>query len=245
MKKSLILAAAMAGTLSSGMAMAEVTANAGAFSNYIFRGTTYSGDSAVVQGGIDWSADSGLYAGTWVSTLGTTGLGGNEIDFYAGLSGEAGKVGYDFGVLTYQYTSSAEFNYTEVYASGSFGMFTAGLNYTIDAASGNDGAAFDKGDIYLYGSADYGVGSMDGSFYVGRYEFDNDGNAGVGDISYNHYGASVRKYGFTFAVDKSDVDDAVINGFGDCIGGNCAVGGLANNMDAVRFTVSFTHDFEL
>lgn len=230
----IVFGIAVAAALTSGVASADLTANAGAFSNYVFRGTTYSGDSAAVQGGIDWGHDSGLYVGTWASTLGTAGLGGGEIDFYAGLAGEAGSVGYDLGVLTYQYTSSPEFNYTEAYVSGTFSMVTVGLNYTIDAASGNKDAAFDKGDIYLFGRADFSAGSMDVSLYAGRYDFTNDGKFGNGDISYTHYGASLSKGGFSFAVDKSDVEET-----------NGAVGGLAANMDAVRFTVSFTKDFDL
>jgi uncharacterized protein (TIGR02001 family) len=233
-KKVLILGAAIASTLSSGIAMADLSANAGAFSNYIFRGTTYSGDSAVVQGGIDWNDDSGLYAGTWVSTLGAAGLGGNEIDFYVGFGGEAGSIGYDLGILTYQYTSSPEFNYTEAYVSGTFDAVTVGLAYTVDAASGNKDAAFDQGDIYISASADFAAGPMDASVYVGSYQFTNDGKFGNGDISYSHFGASLSKDSFTFAVDKNDVEAT-----------NGAVGGLANNMDAVRFTVSFTKDFEL
>ncbi|GMR01126.1 MAG: TorF family putative porin [Gammaproteobacteria bacterium] len=234
MKKTIVLATAVASVLTSGIAAADLTANAGAFSNYIFRGTTYSGDSAVVQGGIDWSDDSGVYAGTWVSTLGTAGLGGGEIDLYVGYSGDAGGFGYDLGVLTYQYTSSPEFNYTEAYVSGTFNIITVGLNYTVDAASGNKDAAFDTGDIYFYGSADFAAGPFDTSLYAGTYQYTNDGKFGNGDISYSHFGASVSKDSFTFAVDKSDVESS-----------NSAVGGLANNMDAVRFTVSFTKDFQL
>lgn len=234
MKKSIVLATAVASVLTSGIAAADLTANAGAFSNYIFRGTTYSGDSAVVQGGIDWSNDSGIYAGTWVSTLGAAGLGGNEIDFYVGFAGEAGGLGYDVGVLTYQYTSTPEFNYTEAYISGTVSIITIGLNYTVDAASGNKDAAFDSGDVYVYGSADFAAGPFDTSLYAGSYQFTNDGDFGNGDISYNHFGASLSKDSFTFAIDKNDVKSD-----------NGAVGGLANNMDAVRFTVSFTKDFQL
>tara|TARA_R110001592_G_scaffold70545_10_gene216088 strand:+ start:5401 stop:6123 length:723 start_codon:yes stop_codon:yes gene_type:complete len=232
--KALLFSAAIATTVCSGIASAELTANASALSNYIFRGTTYSGDSAVVQGGIDWSNDSGAYVGTWVSTLGSAGLGGNEIDFYSGYAGKAGKFTYDIGVLTYQYTSSPEFNYTEAYFSTTYNIFTIGANYTIDAASGNKNAAFDQGDVYLFASADFNAGPVDVSIYAGSYNYSNDGDYGNGDISYAHVGASLSKDGFSFAIDKSDVDQS-----------NAAVGGLAANMDAVRFTISYSLDFEL
>jgi len=226
--------AATASIFISSAALAEVTANASALSNYIFRGTTYSGDSAAVQGGIDWSNDSGIYAGAWTSTLGASGLGGSETDFYAGFAGEAGDVGYDLGVLTYQYTSFPNTNYTEAYVSGSLGAFTVGLNYTVDAGAANKDKAFDQGDIYMFAGADFAAGAVDVSLYAGRYDFTNDGKLGNGDISYNHVGASVSKDGFSFAVDKSDVKEA-----------NGAVGSLSDNMNAVRFTVSYGLDFNL
>jgi uncharacterized protein (TIGR02001 family) len=232
--KVILIGAAVIAAANSGVAFAEVTANAGVFSNYIFRGTTYSGDSAAVQGSVDWGNDSGLYSGAWVSTLGTTGLGGGEIDFYGGYASEVGSVGYDVGVLTYQYTSSPEFNYSEAYISTSFSVITLGLNYTIDAASGNNNAAFDQGDVYLFASANFNAGPVDVSIYAGSYDFTNDGKFGNGDISYTHFGASISKDGFSLAVDKNDVEAT-----------NGAVGGLAVNMDAVRFTVSYSLDFKL
>ncbi len=69
MKKSIVLATAVASILSSGVALAELSANAAVTSNYIWRGVTQTADQAAGQGGIDWGHDSGLYAGTWVSNV--------------------------------------------------------------------------------------------------------------------------------------------------------------------------------
>ena len=113
MKKSIVLAAAVASVLASSVATADLSANAAIASNYIWRGVTQTTDQAAGQGGIDWGNDSGLYAGTWVSTLGAGG--GNEIDVYAGFGGEAGDFGYDLGVITYQYPiDPSGLNFTEV-----------------------------------------------------------------------------------------------------------------------------------
>ena len=60
----------------------------------------------------------------------------------------------------------------------------------------------------------------------------NLGAPSLGDADYIHFGASVSKDGFTFAVDKNDIDD------GDALDFN-------NNSDAVRFTASYSIDFEL
>lgn len=230
----MLLGISVAAMLSSNVAFAEVTANAGMFSNYIFRGTTYSGDSAAVQGSVDWTDNSGAYAGAWVSTLGDVGLGGGEIDFYGGYQGKLDAVDYDVGLVTYQYTSTPEFNYTEAYFSSSFSIITLGFNYTVNAASGNEDAAFDQGDLYLFAKADFSAGPVDVSIYAGNYDYANDNKFGNGDISYNHFGVSLSKNGFSLAVDKSDVKET-----------NSAVGGLASNMDAVRFTLSYTVDIDV
>jgi len=165
MKKSIVLATAVAAVLTSGIAAADLSANAGVFSNYIWRGVSQTADSAAGQGGIDWGNDSGVYAGVWTSTI----AGGQEVDVYAGLAGEAGDIGYDLGVITYQYPKSPNINFTEIYASGTFSLVTVGVAYTVDAASGNDGATFDSGDMYVNGSIDYTVGKSDVSVYAGAY----------------------------------------------------------------------------
>ena len=234
MKKSIVLATAVAAVLTSGAAAAGLSANAGIFSNYIWRGITQSNDSAAGQGGIDYGHDSGFYAGTWVSNIdfsGNEGTGyendtGYEMDVYAGFGGEAGSLGYDLGVITYQYPISPEFNFTEVYLSGTMSIVTIGVNYTVDAASGNDGGAFDTGDVYVNGSLDFAAGKSDVSIYAGSYMYENDSKIGAGEIDYVHFGASIGKDGFSFAVDKNDLDQF-------------------SPLDNVRFTVGYVMDFEL
>jgi uncharacterized protein (TIGR02001 family) len=238
------LGAAVAAALSSGVAAAEVTANAAVTNNYIWRGITQTTDQAAVQGGIDWSGGPGFYAGTWLSNVDFSGLGdGYEMDVYAGWGGEAGGFGYDLGILSYQYPVTPQFNFTEVYASGTFSVLTLSLNYTVDAASGNDAekdptatGLFEEGDLYVMGSLDFETKAGDISLYAGSYMFDKDGKdfsgtggATVGELDYVHYGASWGKGDFTFAVDKNDLDP-VING---------------SSADNVRFTVMWSKDFEL
>lgn len=226
MKKSIVLATVVASVLSSGVALAELSGNAAITSNYIWRGVTQTTDQSAGQGGIDWGHESGVYAGTWVSNVNFANSDdGYEMDVYAGFAGEAGDLGYDVGVISYQYPVTPEFNFTEIYVSGTFNILTVGLASTVDAASGNKDGVFDDGDMYVNGSLDFTAGKSDVSIYAGSYMFDNDGLAGVGEVDYNHFGASIGKDGFTFAVDKNDID-----------------GGSADN---VRFTASYAIDFEL
>lgn len=227
MKKSIVLATAVAAVLTSGVAAAELSANATITSNYIWRGVTQTTDQAAGQGGVDWGFGPGFYAGTWVSNVNFDNSDdGYEMDVYAGWGGETsgGGFGYDLGVISYQYPISPEFNFTELYVSGTASIVTVGLSYTVDAASGNTDGVFDEGDMYINGSLDFTAGKSDVSLYAGSYMFDNDGGT-AGEVDYTHFGASVGKDGFTFAVDKNDIE-----------------GGSADN---VRFTASYTVDFEL
>lgn len=47
----------------------SISANIGAVSNYMWRGVTQTQDGAAVQGGLDFSHESGFYAGTWASNI--------------------------------------------------------------------------------------------------------------------------------------------------------------------------------
>lgn len=229
MKKSLILSTAVAAALVSGPVLADLTGNAAISSNYIWRGMTQTTDQAAGSGGIDWSNDSGVYAGTWVSNVDFSGFGdGYEMDVYAGLSGESGDIGYDMGIISYQYPVTPNANFTEIYASGTFSTFTVGLNLTVDNASGNDGGVFVEDDMYLSFSADV---TDNVSVYLGSYMFDNDGAATVGgaELDFIHFGASLSKDDFTFAFDKND---APSNTYGA-------------SADNFRVTVSWGKEFEL
>ncbi len=226
MTKSISLAAAVAAALTSGVAMAELTGNAAITNNYIWRGVTQTQDQAAGQGGLDFGFGPGFYVGTWLSNVDFSGMGdGTEVDLYAGWGGEAGSFGYDLGVLTYQYPNTPEFNFTEVYASGSWKIISLGIAYTADAASGNEGGVYDKGDMYVNGSLDFDTKAGGISLYAGSYMFDNSSQSGNPDFDYIHYGASLSKGDFTFALDKNDIE--------------------GGNADNVRVTVMWSTEFEL
>lgn len=217
MTKSLVAASVLAATVTSGAAMAEVSMNIGATSNYVWRGVSQTGDDSAISGGIDYAHDSGFYAGAWISSLGggaSDGLGA-EFDYYAGFGGAFGEVGYDINVAAITYPQVEDSNFTELGASLSYSYFTVGLNSTI-ASDVEDvkgtGEMFIEGDLYSYVSAsfplenDYSVGALYGS-----YKFDDDGEGGA-DLDYTHYQLSVTKsagdFGdVTLAYDATDLDD--------------------------------------
>ena len=101
------------------------TANVGVFSQYIFRGLTQTNRKPALQGGMDYSHESGIYVGTWLTNISwlrenlsvpgfTTGQyqdGGRiEIDIYGGYKANFGKSDftYDVGLLQYWYPGSAK-----------------------------------------------------------------------------------------------------------------------------------------
>ena len=111
-----------------GLAQAELTANVGVTSNYVFRGVTQTDDGPAVQGGVDFTHDSGLYAGIWASNVeDNTGDSGFEYDLYAGYNFKVNdKVAFDIGYITYKYSGTNAFTETyEIFAGASFYGFSA------------------------------------------------------------------------------------------------------------------------
>src|SRR3546814_1231807 len=63
-----------------------VSGSATVVSDYRFRGFSQSNEEAAIQGGITVSHDSGLYLGTWGSSIGFAN--GTEIDVFGGYARE-------------------------------------------------------------------------------------------------------------------------------------------------------------
>jgi uncharacterized protein (TIGR02001 family) len=58
------------GTATPLTAQAELAGNIGVHSKYLLRGIGLENDNTAVQGGIDYTHESGFYAGWWGSNLG-------------------------------------------------------------------------------------------------------------------------------------------------------------------------------
>ena len=145
------MALASALALGTTVAQADIEGNIAATSDYIWRGQTQTASGAAVSGGLDWSNDSGMYAGIWASNVAV----GHEADLYGGYSGEANGVGYDVGVIYYGYLGGAG-DFIEIAVSASMGMITVGVNSTVSADTESS-----EGDLYYYISG--GTDVMDGT----------------------------------------------------------------------------------
>jgi uncharacterized protein (TIGR02001 family) len=229
---------------------AEVTANASVTNNYLWRGLTQTMNEAAVQGGVDWTDTSGLYAGTWVSNVGFDpgDVYSYENDLYFGYAGESQGLTYNIGYLYYNYDQKAHFDFGELHGSLGYGNFTANLFLlTNTQADEKDfpGTNWDfKAFKTYYVSGDYTIPLASGTkigLHAGYY---NDGDFskafnGVGD-SYMDFNVSVAKDGFTFLVSKTtlgqdDDSDGVVD--------YASMPTRAN--DEVKFVLAYRVDFKL
>jgi uncharacterized protein (TIGR02001 family) len=91
----------------------EISFNAAVTSDYRYRGISQSRLKPALQGGADYvNNPSGVYVGTWASTIhwikDSGGDGNVELDVYAGKRGDiAPGVSYDVGGLYYVYPSNS------------------------------------------------------------------------------------------------------------------------------------------
>ena len=217
MRKSLLLAAVL-GTFAAPVAvMAEEAAatsphtfsgNVSLASQYIFRGLTQTGKEPALQGGVDYSHESGFYAGAWGSNVSwlsdiDDGAGNKyykdsslEVDVYGGYTAEIGDTGisYDLGVYQYLYPGSRQFgknaNTTEVYAGLGWKWFTAKYSYVV--SSGAFGLADGRGSDYLELNGEFPIYETGYSIigHVGSQKFDGTGND---HASYTDYKLGLTK----------------------------------------------------
>jgi uncharacterized protein (TIGR02001 family) len=120
MKKRTLLAAALVGALAPAVSSAEeakspytFTGNIAVSTQYIFRGLTQTNREPAVQGGFDFSHESGFYLGNWNSNISWLtdsnqyASSSIEMDFYGGYRNTFPLFGqdfsYDIGTLYYAY----------------------------------------------------------------------------------------------------------------------------------------------
>lgn len=245
--RNLVRAVCCATVLASPAAMAGVTGNAGAVSEYVFRGIESSGGAAL-QGGIDWSAPSGLYAGTWASnTGGAAAAGGTELDFYGGWTGKLGPASVDVGAIYYYFSEDEEdlgldFDYPELYAKFGISYFAAQLYYTSAyLGDGNEAAAdaagMDTDFMYLNLVGTFPLSeTLSVAVQVGNSS--GDGAEVAWSDSYSDYSVSLTKTldnGFVFSFGLYDTTLKVGEGFGT----------LPADDDSIKAVVGLKKTFDL
>jgi hypothetical protein len=156
---------------------AQLSANAGWVSEYIFRGIFQEDSSAYA--GLDYAHESGFYAGTWGADVGD----GLETDLYFGYAGGEDFT-YKVGYTGYFYTDDFDDTYTEVNLGIGYGIFA------LDVAIGEwDG----------FGTpADYTFTSVTISPEVGPY-------FKVGSFG-DDFDGDYFELGYTYSIEDAGVD---------------------------------------
>jgi uncharacterized protein (TIGR02001 family) len=128
---------------------------------------------------LDYSDDSGIYVGTWTSSLSGSQY---ELDLYGGYSGAAKGFSYDVGYIQYMYpVGPAKLDFSEVQASVGFGPATLYVATMVGA----EDSSLKKDDTYVSLSAEKAINkdyTLSGT--VGHYS-GKDIEAAFGD-TYTH-----------------------------------------------------------
>ncbi|QOY95190.1 hypothetical protein IM543_04780 [Massilia sp. UMI-21] len=173
----------------------QISYNAAITSDYRYRGLSQTRLDPALQGGVDYvHGPTGLYVGTWLSTIKwTKDLGGDgniEWDVYGGKRGQLSEnLTYDVGGLYYWYPSnhlSPSANTFELYARLGFGP--AYVKYS-HSTTNLFGTANSKRSGYLDLGAD--IDLYEGlvlNLHAGRQEVNNNGA-----FSYTDYKLGLTK----------------------------------------------------
>lgn len=165
-------------------AMADLSANFGATSNFVFHGVSQTNGGPALQGGLDYTHSSGMYLGTWASNVDKANAKGVQVNVYGGLARKLGDFNYNIGSVTRQFTNAAHKDFNEFYLGGGYKMlhttYVLGDGYTY-AEIVADGTL---SGIHLNVRAgskmpDQGKDILDYGFSLGKRFFGYDVKAGV------------------------------------------------------------------
>ena len=167
---------------------AAVSANVAFTSDYVWRGMTQS-DGPAIQGGFDFEAEGGFYAGIWGSNVNFNDGAGSELDYYFGYGFEVGNVGIDLGYVAFDYPqNNTGLDFEEIVIGLSMGDL--GLTFAL----GQDSAPDYTEISYAFGDVSLSYGEYDdyGNNFGISYDFEcgtYDCGIGYSDFSDNGYGA--------------------------------------------------------
>ena len=182
-----LCALSLATPLTATAADTSVAFNAGAITDYRYRGISQTRLKPALQGGVDYTA-GGFYAGAWGSTIQWIKDGGGgadvEVDIYGGYKLELSKgTVLDLGVLTYQYPSNGlkpSANTTEVYGAVTMGPVTAKYSRSTSNLFGFAGS---QGSGYLDLSGTFELAGISVTPHIGRQIVKNNGAYTYTDFS--------------------------------------------------------------
>ncbi len=206
-----------------------VSGNVALSTDYIWRGVSQTNNHPAISGGFDaaytFGAGPSLYAGVWDGNV-DLGESTIEVDMYAGISGDVGEtgLGWDLGILRFQYPHESDLNFTEAYFGLSYApveqiSFSAMYYYGLKIEHTDPGNYTDMGiDIDLLsltGATEDSLPSFFGglalSLHAGHYDLKRGGS--------NYWdwkaGLSTTLWGVDAEVAYTDTDDKQFGSAGD------------------------------
>ena len=207
----------------------SVSANVTLTSDYVYRGITQTNEDPAIQGGFDYSHESGFYLGVWASNLefnvGTDDAASIEVDVYGGLSGTfQNGMGWDVGALYYFYPNQdedggADYDFLELYGSLSYEWDTEyspaadiGVAYSADFYGEDDTG------VWIHGSVGMSIpGMMDPYIKLGHQDVKG-GRTTPEGFDYFYYAVGVSKTVdiLTFDLSYQDADLCASNDDDTC-----------------------------
>ncbi|MFP6637980.1 MAG: TorF family putative porin [Nitrospinaceae bacterium] len=212
----------------------SISGNVGFVSEYRYRGLDQSGEEPALQGGLDWSHNSGFYVGTWASNVDFNDNDSTlEVDFYGGYATELSGVSLDLSVIGYTYPgalNSSNYDFVEYAFAAGYengpAAFSASINYTDDffGASGQS--------TYYQGGIDYELGSgITASGHVGRQLVEKNTTYGSPDYTDWSAGLSYTLMGLDLSLQYLDTNiGSTYNGSTQVGKDNTAIFGVSKSF---------------
>jgi uncharacterized protein (TIGR02001 family) len=212
-------------------ARAEVSSTIALSSDYDFRGITQTARDPALSASLDWSGESGVYAGAWASNV-DFGAGTDsdvEVDVLAGYRGSISEdAGFDIGGVYYSFWPNGDkVDFGELYAGLSWKALSAKFWYAPDFGNSGDSATYIEANATIPLPEDFDltlhIGQSDGDYW------DNANNGGYVDYS----------IGFTKTVGKFALGLKWIDG-SDLKSSDGTPGDVFTSESKVYFSVSTT-----
>jgi len=201
-----------------------ITGSATVVSDYRFRGFSQSNEEAAIQGGFTVTHESGLYVGTWGSSIGFNN--GTEIDVIAGFAKEVSSgLTADIGATVYLYPGSSNTTVIEPYFAMTGTVGPATIKGMVAWAPGGQDSLADNSAVYL--SGDVGVAVPSTPFklkgHLGYSKSDSFLGGLDGDVFDYSVGVEATWKVLTLGVSYVNTDAPRLGGYKEAVGADGAV----------------------